>query len=106
MIFTSYRANYWFYKFNDYNSNEFVYGLRANEAILIAYDSLLLSKGVWEKMLIFGMIGITDNSVMGTLCGILFGLEYGVNESININQFKEEQWVKKVLTLGKKLKIV
>jgi hypothetical protein len=104
MIFASYRANYWFYKFNDYNSNEYVYGLRANEAILIAYDSLLLSKGVWEKMLIFGMIGITDNSVMGTLCGILFGLEYGINESININQFKEEEWVKKVLTLGKNIK--
>ena len=106
MIYPSYRANYLFYKFNDVSSNEFIYGLRANEAILIAYDSLLLSRGVWEKMLIFGMIGISDNSVMGTLCGILFGLEYGINESINMNQFKEEQWVKKVLTLGKKLKIV
>jgi len=103
MNYPNYRSNYLFHKFNDYNSNEFVYGLKSNEAILIAYDSLLLSEGVWEKIITMGMIGITDNSVMGMLCGILFGLEYGINKTVNPNQFKEESWVKKVLVLGKNL---
>jgi hypothetical protein len=53
-------------------------------------------------MVIQGILGITDNSVMGMLSGILFGIEYGLN-SINIDQFRNEGWLKKILALGKEL---
>jgi ADP-ribosylglycohydrolase len=100
---TSYsRANTLFLHFNEYNSEEFVYGLKADQAIIIAYDSLLYSTSSWEKMVIQGILGITDNSVMGMLSGILFGIEYGLN-SINIDQFRNEGWLKKILALGKEL---
>lgn len=97
------RANTLFLHFNEFDSDEFVYGLKSDQAIIIAYDSLLLCDGYWEKMVIFGLLGITDNSVLGMLSGILFGLEYGVNKSINKEQFINESWMKKIETLGKEL---
>jgi hypothetical protein len=97
------RANTFFLHFNDYNSDEFVYGLKSDQAIIIAYDSLLYSTGSWEKMVINGALGINDNSVLGCLSGILFGLEYGINYSVNKEQFRIEEWIKKLLSLGKEL---
>ena len=49
-----------------------------------------------------GVIGPTDNSVMGTICGTLFGIEYKF-ESIMIEKYLKEDWVKKTLKLGKSL---
>ena len=98
------RANTLFLHFNDViTSQEFVYGLKSDQAIIIAYDSLLLCDGSWEKMVIFGLLGITDNSVLGMLSGILFGLVYNSNNSINKEQYRNEPWVKKVISLGKEL---
>jgi hypothetical protein len=99
------RANSFFLHFNDYNSEEFVYGLKSDQAIIIAYDSLLYSTGSWEKMFINGALGINDNSVLGCLSGILFSLEYGINYSVNKEQFRTEGWIKKLLSLGKELDI-
>jgi hypothetical protein len=101
MVFPDVRANHWYLTFNDLFSNEFIYGIKSEESIIIAYDSLLYSESYWEKIIIYGTLGITDNSVMGCLCGILFGIEYGINESINKVIFKDEPWIKKILTLGK-----
>jgi len=98
------RATNLFIHFNDIiSSPEFVYGLKADEALIIAYDSLLSCEGRWENMVILGVLGVTDNSVLGMLSGILFGLEYGINNSINKEQFKNEGWVKKVIGLEKEL---
>jgi hypothetical protein len=95
------RARTLFLHFNEYNSEEFVYGLKSDQALIIAYDSLLYCDGSWEKMVILGLMGSTDNSVMGMLSGILFGLEYGCNTSVNKEQFKSEGWVKKIMPLVK-----
>ena len=99
------RANNLFFRFNDADAEEFVYGIKSDQAIIIAYDSLLFSDDYWEKMIIYGVFGITDNSVMGCLCGILFGIECGINNSINKVIFKDEPWLKKVLVLGKNIKL-
>jgi ADP-ribosylglycohydrolase len=99
------RANYLFFLFNDPNSNEFIYGLKTEECMIIAYDSLLYSEGYWEKMFMSGALGITNNTVMGSMCGILFGLEYGINNSINKSIFKNEEWLKKALILIKNINI-
>lgn len=105
MMDPSYRANFLFLTFNDPYANEFVYGLKAEECIIIAYDSLLYCEGYFEKMFIVGALGITNNSVMGAICGILFGVEYGINNSINKNIFKNEAWLKKLLILTKNINI-
>jgi ADP-ribosylglycohydrolase len=105
MMNPSYRANFLFLTFNEPNTNEFVYGLRTEECMIIAYDSLLYCDGYFEKMFIVGALGITNNSVMGSICGILFGVEYGINNSINKNIFKNETWLKKLLILTKNINI-
>jgi ADP-ribosylglycohydrolase len=104
MVYSENRAKYFFLTFNDLlNANEVIYGIKAEECIIIAYDSLLYSNGYWEKLIIYGINGVTDNSVMGSVCGILFGIEYGINNSINKNIFKNEQWLKKLLILSKNI---
>jgi ADP-ribosylglycohydrolase len=82
--------------------DEFAYGFNADDAILCAYDSLLYCRGSWEKMILMGVIGPTDNSTMGTICGTLFGLEYKY-ESIMIEKYLNEDWIKKTIKLGKSL---
>lgn len=98
------RANTLFLHFNDViSSPEFIYGLKSEEALIIAYDSLISCNSSWERIIIIGILGITDNSVLGMLCGILFGLEYGCNSSINKEQFINEDWFKKIESLRKEL---
>ena len=101
------RPRYLFYIFNDVSGDEFIYGLKADEAIIIAYESLLLGEDNWEKMIVYGVLGITDNSIMGMLCGMLFGIDNQIstNKSINVEQFRNENWVKKILSMGKELKL-
>jgi ADP-ribosylglycohydrolase len=94
------RFQYLYYLSN--SPDEFGYGFGADDAILCAYDSLLYCRGSWEKMLLMGVIGPTDNSTMGTICGALFGLEYKF-ESIMIEKYLNEDWVKKTIKLGKSL---
>jgi ADP-ribosylglycohydrolase len=100
MIKPNRRFQYLYYLSN--SPNEFTYGLCSDDAILCAYDTLLYCRGSWEKMMLMGVIGPTDNSVMGTICGALFGIEYKF-ESIMIEKYLKEDWVKKTLKLGKSL---
>jgi len=102
-LYPYHRANKLFLTFNEYNSDEFIYGLKADQAIIIAYESLIWCDSSWEKMLFYGMVGISDNSVMGTLCGILFGLTYGINNTVSENQYKSLGWVKKINSMLKDL---
>ena len=84
------------------NSDIYAYGLRGDDCILIAYDSLIHSTESWEKILLMGTVGPTNNSVMGTICGALFGAIYKF-ESIWIDKHLKEEWVKKTIKLGKSL---
>jgi len=84
------------------NLDEFTYGRYSDDGILCAYDSLLYCQGSWEKLILISCIGLTDNSTMGTICGALFGAEY-MFESVWIERYLKEEWVKKALKLGKSL---
>ena len=94
---------YRYYYINE-NKSEFIYGIHADEAIMIAYDALLLSEGHWQNIVIIGILGSTDNSVMGTICGALYGVQYKNNDS-QINKYSDENWIKKTIKLGKSLGI-
>jgi ADP-ribosylglycohydrolase len=97
-----YRNNYWYNTFT--NENEFVYGIGADDSLIIAYNSLLYSNENWQNMILQGVLGITDNSVMGMICGALYGCQYKF-ENVWINKYVNEDWVKKSIKLGKSLGI-
>jgi len=98
----SYRNLYLYSMFT--NENEFVYGIGADDSLIIAYNSLLYSNENWQNMIIQGVLGITDNSVMGMICGALYGCQYKF-ENVWINKYVNEDWVKKSIKLGKSLGI-
>jgi hypothetical protein len=78
--------------------------LQSIEAIMIAYDSLLLSEGHWQNIVVVGVLGPTDNSVLGTICGALYGVQYK-NNDMQLNKYSDEDWIKKTIKLGKSLGI-
>ena len=86
------------------NPNRFIYGLNADDALIIAYDSLLKCDGHWQTIVLSGVLGITDCAVMGMICGALYGAVYK-NADLQINKYVNEDWVKKTIKLGKNLDI-
>jgi len=97
------RYEYLYYLSDNFNNlDEFTYGRYCDDGILCAYDTLLCCQGSWEKLILSGCIGTTDNSTMATICGALFGAEYKF-ESVWIEKYLKEDWVKKALKLGKSL---
>jgi ADP-ribosylglycohydrolase len=86
------------------NPNEFIYGLNADDAMIIAYDSLLKCDSHWQTIVLSGVLGITDCAVMGMICGALYGAAYK-NSDLQINKYVNEDWVKKTIKLGKNLNI-
>jgi ADP-ribosylglycohydrolase len=86
------------------NPNQFIYGLNADDAMIIAYDSLLNCDGHWQTIVLSGVLGITDCAVMGMICGALYGAVYK-NADLQINKYVNEDWVKKTIKLGKNLNI-
>jgi len=55
-------------------------------------------------MVIVGVLGPTDNAVLGTICGALYGVQYK-NDDLQINKYSDEEWIKKTIKLGKSLGI-
>jgi len=100
MIKPNRRFQYLYYLSN--SPDEFTYGIGGDDAMICTYDTLLYCKGSWEKMVLMGVIGPTNNTVMGTLCGVLFGIEFKF-ESVMIEKYLNEDWIKKTIKLGKSL---
>jgi ADP-ribosylglycohydrolase len=86
------------------NPNQFIYGLNADDAMIIAYDSLLKCDSHWQTIVLSGVLGITDCAVMGMICGALYGAVYK-NSDLQMNKYVNEDWVKKTIKLGKNLNI-
>ena len=66
--------------------NEFVYpdskynsyaGSTGPTALIMAYDSLLESDGIWEKLVYYAMLHSGDSDTVGAIAGGLFGIKYG-----------------------------
>ena len=66
--------------------NEFVYpdskynsyaGSTGPTALIMAYDSLLESEGIWEKLVYYAMLHSGDSDTVGAIAGGLFGIKYG-----------------------------
>jgi len=102
MNYPDIRAEYLYYITE--NKNEFIYGVQADDCLIVAYHALLYSNENWQNLIIHGVLGITDNSVIGTICGALYGCQYKF-DNIWMNKYVNEIWLKKTIKLGKSLGI-
>lgn len=67
------------YYYDNFSSNKKVLypGAGADDCIIIAYDSLLMSKNNYEKLIYYSMINIGDTDTIGTVASAWYGALYG-----------------------------
>jgi ADP-ribosylarginine hydrolase len=74
------------YYHDEFSSNKkYVYpGAGADDCIIIAYDSLLMAKNNYEKLIYMSMINLGDSDTIGSIASAWYGALYGL-ENINSN---------------------
>jgi ADP-ribosylglycohydrolase len=88
------RALYYYEEFST-NKKIFYPGAGADDCIIIAYDSLLMSKDNYEKLIYLSMINIGDSDTIGSIASTWYGALYGFN-NFNIKKFKELEFFNKI----------
>ena len=74
------------YYHDEFSTNKkYVYtGAGADDCIIIAYDSLLMAKKNYEKLIYMSMINIGDSDTIGSIASAWYGALYGL-ENVNNN---------------------
>lgn len=54
-------------------------GAGGDDSVIIAYDCLIDSNGAWDKIVFYSMLHVGDSDTTGTICGLLYGLVYGID---------------------------
>jgi ADP-ribosylglycohydrolase len=54
-------------------------GAGGDDSVIIAYDCLVDSQGSWDKIVYYSMLHVGDSDTTGTICGLLYGLVYGLD---------------------------
>jgi ADP-ribosylglycohydrolase len=54
-------------------------GAGGDDSVIIAYDCLIDSQGSWDKIVFYSMLHVGDSDTTGTICGLLYGLVYGLD---------------------------
>ena len=75
-LYQSIRMEYYFENFST-NKKVFYPGSGADDAIIIAYDCLMMSKNNFEKLIYLSMINIGDSDTLGSIAGAWYGALYG-----------------------------
>ena len=52
-------------------------GASGDDSVIIAYDAILGSKGIWSELCLRGILHGGDNDTTGTIAGAWFGALYG-----------------------------
>ncbi len=73
------------YYFEEFSTNKKIFytGAGADDCIIIAYDSLLMSKNNYEKLIYLSMINIGDSDTIGSIASAWYGALYGFNNVSN-----------------------
>ncbi|AYV78659.1 MAG: ADP-ribosylglycohydrolase [Edafosvirus sp.] len=69
---------------------------------IMAYDSLIDSENVWEKLVIYSMIHIGDSDTVGCIAGAWYGALYGFGD-VPKNNLKYLEYKDKLINIGKEL---
>jgi ADP-ribosylarginine hydrolase len=79
------------YYFEEFSSNKkYIYpGAGADDCIIIAYDSLLMSKKNYEKLIYTSMINIGDSDTIGSIASAWYGALYGF-DNISSNLLNDD----------------
>jgi ADP-ribosylarginine hydrolase len=85
------------------NLNEYVYpdskynnyaGSTGPTSLIMAYDAVLESNGIWEKVVYYAMLHSGDSDTVGAIAGALYGILYGFknvpNHLLDNLEMKEE----------------
>lgn len=54
-------------------------GAGGDDSTIIAYDCLIDSDGIWDKIVIYSMLHVGDSDTTGSICAFLYGLYYGTS---------------------------
>jgi len=69
------RILYFFENFSQ--KNKFNPGSGSDDSVIIAYDSVILSRGNFEKLIYLSMLNLGDSDTIGMIAGNLYGAYYG-----------------------------
>ena len=64
-------------------------GARADDSVIIAYDSLLASDGNFEKLIVYSILHHGDSDTVGSIAGSWYGTYY-LDEGIHNKNFEKE----------------
>lgn len=80
------------YYHEEFSTNKkYIYpGAGADDCIIIAYDSLLMAKNNYEKLIYMSMINIGDSDTIGSIASAWYGALYGFN-NINSNLITNDE---------------
>jgi ADP-ribosylarginine hydrolase len=74
-----YRIRYYYDQFF-VGTDSFQIGDSGLAAMVMAYDAVLDSGGVWEKLIVYAMLHSGDSDTIGAIAGGLFGAYYGFSD--------------------------
>jgi ADP-ribosylglycohydrolase len=74
-----YRSRYYFDHFFDKDISSQI-GDSGLSAMIMAYDAVIDSNGVWEKLIFYSMLHSGDSDTVGAIAGGLFGAYYGFSD--------------------------
>lgn len=86
------RITYYFDRFSE-NKKVFRPGFGGDDAIIMAYDALLMSKSNYEKLIYVAMIHIGDTDTIGTIASAWYGAFYGfINVPVNLINSEDQYY--------------
>lgn len=94
-----FRERYYIENFISDNEKLGVTGFCAN---IMAYDCLLDSDGIWEKLIFYAMLNSGDTDTIGAIAGGLFGLLFGI-DNIPKSMLKYLEFKNELETLAKQI---
>lgn len=71
-------------------------------AVIMAYDAVLDSEGVWEKLIMYGMLHPGDSDTVGAIAAGIFGAYYGFSD-VPKKMYKNIEYKKEINSLASKI---
>jgi ADP-ribosylarginine hydrolase len=77
-------------------------GSSGDDCVILAYDSLLMAKDNWEKLVTYAMLHVGDSDTVGCIAGAWYGAMYGL-KNVNEMNLKYLEKKAKILELSDKV---
>lgn len=96
-----FRSRYYYENFTR-DTESFLIGESGFCAMIMAYDSLLDSGNVWEKLVIYSGLHLGDSDTTCAIASFLYGLMYGLDD-VPENNLKYLEFKDELIDVGKKM---